>query len=253
MSNKLILMIGGLLLIAGCNGSSKDVTVTKDVVPKTPSSICKSFSDKSSGVKERTWCDYFDNPGIHPCTEVVVNSGSTKTYYYFDEKLPANDIVDKDGVPSRKGGLVAFYVKDMGNEAITTFRAYIYANGAWKLAASADGQLYDGMGENSYYLSPGKYMSSGVTPDKVDESLEWEVNGGKTCFTKVASGFPCYVNYRDESSGYDRVYYPASSNLKSETLYTAVRDYDRLFGEEFTRYEVSATTNYNQDGDIIAE
>ena len=238
-----VVLLSTLLLSCG-NGSSQDVTVNKGVIPRIPSSICKSFTDNSTGVKLTTWCDYFDNPGSHPCTEVVINSGSSKTICYFDPLLPENDLVKQLDLPKQKGGLVAYLVKENESEAITVFKAYSHGTNGWKLAASAEGRLFDGMGENSYYISSGKFVSAGCTPDSLNESIEWQQEDGVTNFSKSVNGVLYYDNHRDEAGGYDRIYDKETGKMKSETIYTAVKDYDRLFGEEFIRYEISENKLY---------
>lgn len=244
MRTKLAFILS-IFLFSCCTGNSQDVTVNKAVIPRVPSSICKSFTDNSTGVKQRTWCDYFDNPGIHPCTEVIINFGSSKTVYYFDPALPNNDLVDSQDIPKQKGGLVAVITKDIDSDAVTLFRAYAYGNNGWKLAASSEGRLFDGLGENSYYLTSGKFTSAGETPDSSDQLLVWTLDNGVNNFSKSLNGTLYYDNHRDEKGGYDRTYDAVTGKLESEVIYTAVKDYDRLFGEEFIRYEVTENQSFD--------
>ena len=224
-------------MVTSCFGSSQKVKKTENVFPRVPSSICKSFTDKTGESQKETWCDYFDNPQSHPCTEVSIDKDSVVMVCYYDPSLPTNPLAGRD-LPSQKGGLVATVIKEKDGEAILAFKAYTYVNGSWLVSAESEGRLLDGMGENSYYLSSGRFTSAGVRPGEMDEQITWTIDKGETTFSRVINGKPRFENCRNEEGGYDRWYYEDSGKIRSEIKYKAVRDYDRLFGEEFVRYEV---------------
>lgn len=231
-------------LLTCCSGNSQNIKVAEKVAPRVPASICKSFTDNHDGKKKSTWCEYFNNPQSHLCTEVTVDGESTITKYYFDESLPQNSLVEINDIPYQKGGLVAEYVQEKDSEAILSFNAYVYANNNWRVAATSTGRLFDGMGENSFYLSSGMFMSAGENPADINKTIVWTVNDSATTFSISVDGKPIFANSRDENGGFDKEYYEDTGIIKSETKYKAVKDYDRLFGEEFIRYEVLEKTEY---------
>lgn len=230
-------------MATSCFGQLPKKTVKESIIPRVPSSICKSFSDKTDGTKKRTWCDYFDNPQIHPCTEVSIDDESEVKVCYFDPSLPANPLA-VTVIPSQKGGLVAEIVKEKEGGAILAFKAYVHVSGSWRVAAESEGRLLDGMGENSYYISSGKFMSAGEKPGETDEQYVWTVNNGETSFSRTVGGKLRMETLRNEDGGYDRWYYEGSGKIRSESKYKAIRDYDRLFGEEFIRYEEVEKAEY---------
>lgn len=231
------------VMVTSCFGQSPKMTVKENVTPRVPSSICKSFSDKTDGTKKRTWCDYFESPQSHPCTEVSIDDDSGVKVCYFDPTLPANPLAGTV-IPTQKGGLVAELVKEKESGAVLAFKAYVYTDGSWKVAAEGEGRLLDGMGENSYYISSGKFMSTGEKPGETDEQYVWTVNKGETAFSRTVGGKLRMETLRNEEGGHDRWYYESSGKIRSESKYKAIRDYDRLFGEEFIRYEELEKVEY---------